>query len=133
MSTVMRGGTDTFTTEERTTLGLTATGGANAAVTATLPGVAGQFHHITSISIQRAAAGALAGTAALEITSTNLPGSLAWSVGNAMAAGGSVTDVRYEPAVPLRSSAVNVATTIVCPAPGLGVIWRVTVTYYTAA
>jgi len=133
MSTVSRGVEDSFTVDERTILGVTATGAANAAVTCTLPGVAGQFHHITSIVIQRAAAGALVGTAALNITSTNLPGDLAWSVGNGMAAGGSVTDLNYAPAVPLRSTVATVATTIVCPAPGLGVLWRVTVTYYTAA
>ena len=117
---------------EASTLLVTATGAANAAVTATLPAVAGEFHYITSIIIQRAGAAALAGTAALVITSTNLPGSPAWSVGNAMAAGGSSTDLNFMPCTPLKASASNTATTIVCPAPGAGVLWRVNVTYYTA-
>ena len=110
-----------------------ATGAAGAAVTATLPAVPGQFHYITSIVIQRAGAAALAGTAVLVITTTNLPGSLAWSVGNAVPAGGTMNDLNFMPATPLKSAAANTATTIVCPAPGAGVLWRVSVTYYTAA
>ncbi len=117
---------------EASTLGVTNTGAANASVTLTLPAVASEFHYITSITIQRAGAAALAGTAALVITTTNLPGSLAWSVGNAVAAGGSMTDVNLMPTTPLKCSAANTATTIVCPVPGAGVLWRINVTYYTA-
>jgi len=115
------------------TLGVTATGAANAAVTLTLPAAgAGLFHYITSIVIQRAGAAALTGTAALVITSTNLPGDPAWSVGNACPAGGSITDLRFEPAVPHRSSVANTNTSIVCPVPGAGVLWRINVTYFVA-
>lgn len=127
-------GTDGFDVLMASKDAVTATGAANAAVTATLPAAgAGLFHYITSIVIQRAGAAALVGTAALVITTTNLPGAPAWSVGNAVAAGGSLTDLNFMPATPLKSSVANTATTIVCPVPGAGVLWRVTVTYYTAA
>lgn len=115
-------------------LHITNTGAANAAVTLTLPapGV-GMFHYITNIYIQRAGAAALAGTAALVITSTNLPGNPAWSVGNASPAGGSQTDLNYSPTNPLKSAVSNIATTIVAPAPGAGVLWRLNASYYVGA
>lgn len=117
---------------ETSTLMVTNTAAANNAVTATLPAVPSEYHYITSIIIQRAGAAALAGTAALVITSTNLPGNPAWSVGNACPAGGSITDLNFMPCTPLKSAVLNVATTIVAPAPGAGVLWRINVTYYTA-
>jgi len=114
-------------------LAVTNTGAAAAAVTLTLPAAgAGLFHYITSIVIMRAGAAALVGTAALVITTTNLPGALAWSVGNAVPAGGTLTDLNFMPATPLKSSAANTATTMVAPAPGAGVLWRLVATYYTA-
>lgn len=116
------------------TLAVTNTAAANTAVTLTLPAAgAGLFHYITYIEITRNATAALAGTATLVITTTNLPGSLAWSVGNAMSAGGTQIDVRMAFPSPLKSSVANTATTIVTPAPGAAVLWRVTAFYYTAA
>src|SRR5437016_1809994 len=47
------------------TLAVTALSAANAAVTATLPAVAAQFHYITSIHITRTCTAALTGSAAL--------------------------------------------------------------------
>ncbi|MEP6651826.1 MAG: hypothetical protein ABJA82_00615 [Myxococcales bacterium] len=113
-------------------LGVTATAGAGAAATATLPAVPGQYHYITSITLMRNATAALAGTATLVHISTNLPGALAWSVGNAMAAGGTQLDLSLAPASPIRSLAAGVATTITMPAPGAAVLNRIVVTYYTA-
>ncbi len=113
------------------TLVVTATGAAAAAVTATLPAVAGQFHYITRINIVKYASVATVGAAApTVITSTNLPGSLAWTLPTALAVGTQYeTDV--EPSGPLKSSVVNTATTIV--AAGLAsIIYRITVYYYTA-
>lgn len=112
----------------------TNTGAANAAVTLTIPapGV-GLFHYISGLYVARAGAAALAGTAVLVITSTNLPGSLAWSVGNASAAGSTLRDVEYQPAQPLKSLVANTATTIVAPAPGAGVLWRINALYYVGA
>src|SRR4051812_20641012 len=68
--------------------------GANTGGTLTLPAAgAGKFHYITSITIRRAATAALVGNATLAITTTNLPGSPGWIVGNAMAAGGTQADL----------------------------------------
>lgn len=115
-------------------LHITATAGANAAATATLPtaGV-GMFHYITNITLMRNATAALAGTATLIHTSTNLPGTPAWSVGNAMAAGGTQTDLSYSPTTPLKSLVANTATTIVMAAGGAAVLNRVNVSYYVGA
>jgi hypothetical protein len=114
-------------------LHVTATAAANAAATATLPGVAGLFHYITSIDITRNATAALAGTATIIHTTTNLPGSPAWSVGNAMAAGGTQIDVQYAPTTPLKSSVAGTATTVVAAAGGVAVLGRVNVSYYLGA
>jgi hypothetical protein len=88
------------------------------------------FHYITSINITRNATAVLAGTATLIHTSTNLPGNPAWSVGNAMAAGGTQIDVDYRPTTPLKSAAAGVATTVVAAAGGAAVLNRVNVSYY---
>jgi hypothetical protein len=115
-------------------LHVTATAAANTITTATLPTPgAGLFHYITHISCMRNATAALAGTATLIITSTNLPGSPAWSIGNAMAAGGTQVDVNYTPTTPLKSSVANTATTIVMPAAGAAVLNRINVSYYVGA
>lgn len=112
----------------------TVTAAAASAATLTLTaGGAGLYHYITSLHISRNATAALAGTATLVITTTNLPGSLAWSVGNAMAAGGTQIDIQMSFPNPLKSSVANTNTTIVMPAPGAAVLWRATATYYVGA
>lgn len=117
-----------------TTTSVSVTAAANTGVTATLAaGGVGLYHYITGIEITRNATAALAGTATLVITTTNIPGSLAWSVGNAMNAGGTQWDVGLDFSQPLKATAANTATTIVCPVPGLAVLWRVNVYYYLAA
>lgn len=114
-----------------TTLIATATGAANAAVTLTIPApAAGLFHYITGLEITRAGAAALAGTAVLVITSTNLPGTVAWSVGNASAAGGTQKDFDKMFSNPIKSLVAGTATTIVAPIPGAGVLWRINAYYY---
>jgi len=106
------------------------TGAAAAAVTASLPAVAGQFHYISRINIIAYATAARTGAAApVVVTSTNLPGSLAWTTPTAAAIGTQYeTDIQLTS--PLKSSAANVATTIVAPATA-SVIWRINVIYYT--
>jgi hypothetical protein len=106
--------------------------GANAGGTLTLasPGP-GLRHYITGIVLQRSATAALAGTASLSITTTNL-GSLGWKVGNAMAAGGTQTDLELEWPLGYAAGAQDTATTIVLPAPGAAVLWSLTVTYFFA-
>lgn len=116
------------------TLHVTATAAANTAATATLPAAgAGLFHYITQIHICRNATAALGGTATIIHTTTNLPGSPAWSVGNAMAAGGTQIDVSYTPTTPLKSSVANTNTTVVAAAGGAAVLGRVNVTYFVGA
>lgn len=115
-------------------LHVTVTAAANTGATVTLPAAgAGLFHYITSIQLYRNATGAVTGNATLVITSTNLPGNPAWSVGNAMIAGGTQADLVYEPNNPLKSSVANTATTIVMPAPGLLCLYRGNVSYYVGA
>jgi hypothetical protein len=104
----------------------------NTGATLTIPAAgAGLFHYITAILIQRAATAALAGTALLAVTTTNLPGALQWRFGNAMVAGGTQTDLNMVFVQPIKSSVANTATTVVVPAPGAAVSWTVVVHYYT--
>jgi hypothetical protein len=111
-------------------LGVTAIGAAAAAVTLTLPAVAGLFHNISLIEIELYSTAARTGVAApITVTTTNLPGSPAFLFSTA-AAIGTIDRVVLAPAVAMQSTAPNVATTIVCPAV-TGGIWRVNVQYYT--
>lgn len=114
------------------TLHVTVTAAVNTAATITLPAAgAGMFHYITSIHLARVAAAAVVGGGAAQvITSTNLPGTPAWSRGDAMAAGQSITDLAYNPTTPLKSLLANTATTVVMPAPGLTILNRGNCSYY---
>lgn len=115
-------------------IGVTVTAAANLGATLTLPAPgAGLFHYITGLYVARTATAALAGTATLVITSTNLSGAMAWSVGNAMAAGGTQRDLEIEPANPIKSLVANTATTVVMPVPGAAVLWRAWAFYYVGA
>jgi hypothetical protein len=111
------------------TLHVSATAGANTAVTATLPAVAGKVHLITAIQLVRAATVAVLGGALLVTTSTNLPGSPAWTAGNVINAGQAIIDLDYQPANPLQASVAGTATTIVMPAAGANVVNRINVSY----
>ena len=118
-----------------TPLVVTATGAAAAAVTATLPAPgAGLRQYITYLSMTRVNGTAAALTASatpVVCTTTNLPGSLAFTRAADALAAGADDKWREDFAFPLVASAQNTATTIVCPAT-TGVIWRVTVGYYVA-
>ena len=114
------------------TLVVTAVSAANATVTATLPAVAAQFHYISRILIERVATTAIAGTALLTYTSTNLSGSWARTSGNAAPVGQQMKDVDEVLGAELKSSVVNTATTIVAPAAGATGVVRITVYYRTA-
>ena len=112
----------------------TATAAAASAATATLPAAGvGLFHYITNIHLMRNATAAVVGSATLIHTSTNLPGSPAWSVGNAIAVGGTQLDLDYTPTTPLKSLVANTPTTIVMAAGGVGVLNRINVSYYVGA
>lgn len=101
-----------------------ATGG-----TITLPAVAGKFHYITRLDFIRSSTAALAGTATLQVTTTNLPGSLAWRVGNAMVAGGTQVDLSAAYVPPMKSTVAGTATTFVFPSAGAAVLWNCTAHY----
>jgi hypothetical protein len=113
-------------------LAVTALSAAATTVTATLPAVAGQFHYITGMQVQRYCTTAIAASAVLTTTTTNLPGSLAFSAGNTCALGMVYSDFVMTFASPLKSSAVNVATTLVAPSAGSAGYYRLTVFYYAA-
>ena len=115
-------------------LHVTGTAAANTSATVSLAaGGAGLFHFITNMHLIRSSTAALAGTAILIHTSTNLPGNPAWSAGNAIAAGGTQLDLEYAPATPLKSLLANTPTTIVMPAAGAAVVNRINVSYYVGA
>ena len=113
------------------TLAVTTTAASGTAATLTLPAVVAQFHYITAIEIVLYSAAARVGAAApTVVTTTNLPGGIAFTFSTAGAIG--TTDMQDLVRVtPFKSSVVNTATTIVCPI-ATGGIWRVTVTYFTA-
>jgi hypothetical protein len=111
----------------------TAVGAAAAAVTLTLasPG-AGLRHYLTYLSIVKYAAAALTAAATpVTITTTNLPGSLAFTFPADGGVLGSIDRWREDFAFPIAAAAQNTATTIVCPVT-TGVIWRVTAGFYVA-
>ena len=111
----------------------TTIGTAGAATTLTLaaPG-AGLRHYLTYLAINRFATALLtAGAAPVNVTTTNLPGTLAFSFAADAAEKGAIDRWREDFAFPIAASAQNTATTIVCPAT-TGVIWRVTAGFYVA-
>jgi len=115
------------------TLVVTGTAATGVGVTVTLPAVVSQFHYITFLEIKKYFTAANAASATpLVVTTTNLPGSLAFSFGQPLGTIGSTDRDITNPNCPIKSSVVNTATTIVCPAT-TGIIWRVNVFYYTAA
>lgn len=117
-----------------TPLLVTSVGAAAAAVTLTLPAPgAGLRQYLTYLSINRYAAAVLTASATpVSVTTTNLPGSLAFTFEADAAALGTMIRWREDFAFPLAASAQNAAVTVVCPAV-TGVIWRVTAGYYLAA
>lgn len=118
-----------------TPLILTATGASGAGVTLTItsPG-AGLRQYLTYLRVVRFSAAALVAAAApVLITTTNLPGSLAFTCGaDAQAQGVAATVLQEDFAFPLMATAQATNVTIVCPAT-TNVIWRVTSGYYVAS
>lgn len=106
--------------------------GAATTLTLAAPGL-GLRHYLTYVSINRFAAAALTASATpVAVTSSNLPGSLAFTFEADGAALGTVVRVREEFGYPLVASAPNTATSILCPATP-NVIWRVTAGFYLGA
>lgn len=111
-------------------IGATATA---ATATATLPAAgAGLFHYITSIDVHHVATAAIVGSAVVAVSTTNLPGTMAWTCGNASPVGQKVQDVLCVPAKPIKSSVANTATTVVAASFGATAVAKINVHYFTA-
>mgnify|MGYP000293584473 CR=1 FL=1 len=116
--------------QKAATLMITATGAVSAAVTATLPAVAGLRHYIDRISVVRSATAALTAAATPVLaTTTNMPGSPALTFGSDAAGIGLDKELVLDfGGAGLATTTINTATTVVCPAY-TGVIWRINVAY----
>lgn len=111
----------------------TAVGAAGAAVTLTVaaPG-AGLRQYITYLRITRFAAAALVAAAApVTVTTTNIPGAIAFTFPADAALQGTTSVYQEDFNLPVAASAQNLAVTVVCPAT-TNVIWRVSMGYYVA-
>lgn len=115
------------------TLTATATGAAAAAVTLTIPAVVGLRHVLDSVRVTRFAAALLtAGATPVLVTTSNLNGSPVLSLpAEALAAGAATEHPLDTGPRGLAATALNTATTIVCPATP-NVIWRVQAVYRLA-
>jgi hypothetical protein len=116
-----------------TTGTVTAATGVSATLTLPAPG-AGLYHYITRLVIERHISGLLtAGATPIIVTSTNITGSLAFSIpADAAPAGQVYREVIEMGEHALKSTTANTATTIVAPVV-TGVIWRITAYYYVGA
>ena len=114
-------------------LAVTITAAAGAAATLTLPApAAGLFHYITHLELELYSTAARTGVAApIVVTTTNLPGALAYTFETAGAIG-TIVAKRPDMTAPLKSSAAATASTFAAPAV-VGGLWRLTAHYYTAA
>lgn len=110
---------------------VTAASGVIATLSLPAPGL-GLRHYITYIRITRFAAAALTAAAApVLVTTTNIPGTLVFSMPADAALQGTVFAYQEDFAYPIAVPAQNTATTIVGPVT-TGVIWRITAGYYVA-
>lgn len=116
--------------QKTATLIVTATGAAAAAVTATIPAVAGMRHYIDRIDVTKFASATLVAAAApVLVTTTNIPGSPVFSFPADAGVQGTVVQQSLDfGSSGMASTALNTATTVVCPAT-TSIIWRVTVAY----
>lgn len=116
--------------QRASTLTVTATAAVSTAVTLTMPAVAGLRHYLDRISILRSATAALTASATpVVVTMTNIPGSPALTFGSDAAGIGLDKELVLDfGGAGMATTAVNTATTIVCPVY-TGVIWRVNASY----
>lgn len=116
------------------TLLVTATGAASAAVTATIPSVAGLRHVIDFIQVTRSATTALATSATpVLVTTTGLPGNPVLTFGSDAGGIGVDKEVKLDfGSSGIAATALGTNTTVVCPVY-TGVIWRISVAYRLGA
>lgn len=110
---------------------VTGTAAVNTGLTITLPAVAGRFHYITHIEINKFYSVIGVAGAPVVVTTTNLQGSPAFTFDQSAAGAGTMSSKQIAPVTPIRSAVMNTATTIVAPVQ-LQTIWRITVWYYVA-
>jgi hypothetical protein len=119
--------------QKAATLAVTATGAVGTAVTATLPAVAGLRHYIDRVEVTQFIAATIASVATpAVVTTTNLPGNPALSLPQDYVAanvGKTVTQSIEFGGAGGAATALNTATTVVCPAVATAVIWRVNAFY----
>lgn len=103
---------------------------AGVGLTATLPAVTGQYHYIGLIYVSKIATANITGTATpINVTSTNLASSFSLKFGTAQLIG-ELVEQQFVFPHPVKSTAVNTATTLVCPATA-NIIWKIQIVYYT--
>ena len=112
------------------TLTVTVTGAADAAVTLTLPAVAGAHHCLVLIEIVKYVTTAIAASATPVIVNTTNLRDADYTF-RRVGAVGDIEVVVYQPTQPIRSTTANTDTTFVFPAV-TGVKWVATVHYYTS-
>lgn len=112
------------------TLLVTVTAASGVAATATLPAVAGLRHYLDQIFINRSyTALATASATPTVVTTSNIPGALAFTFGADAGAQGTDQESGLNfGGAGAAATALGVATTVVCPATP-NVIWRVVVAY----
>ena len=113
---------------------VTATAAVNTASTATIPLGAGNFHYIVLVELVKLySVVGVAAAGGVIITSTNLPGTPAWTTEQAVIAAGNAPKViQWQPGIPIKSLAAGVNTTFVAPQQ-LQTIWRWNIVYYVGA
>jgi hypothetical protein len=105
--------------------------GVASTLTLASPGT-GLYHNITRLAITRFATVLLTAAATpVVVTTTNMPGSLAFTIPADAAAVGTVWEKEIDFSAPVKSLAAATATTFVGPATA-GVIWRLTAYGYLA-
>jgi hypothetical protein len=114
-----------------TAITISAVSTANNPVTLTIPASgAGTFHVLIAVYVTRTCTTAIVGANVLTVTTANLPGSMAWTMGDACGVGTTNNDVVFQPGpIGVLASTANTNTTVTCPATGATGICRVSAVY----
>lgn len=119
-------------TQSQTYKVLSLSSAAGGALTATISNAtnvdSSQRIYISAIEITRASAAAVVGSAVLNITTAGFTSALGWNVGNAIAAGQTISDVHLQfPAALCSKTQSDVVFNL--PAAGTGVVWNINIYY----
>lgn len=105
--------------------------GDSGAVTATLPGVPGQFHFITTLRTVQVCKGAVPGEV-ITATTTNIPGSPDFILGTKCDPYETHVGLDYVFQNPVKAAAAGTDTTITLPSTGADSYGHISVSYFTA-